>query len=249
MINIKTKAEQDLMRESGKKLAEVKQILWDIIKPGITTKEINDIAYKEIAKRNCTPSFLGYGGFPATACISVNDELIHGIPNDYVLKEGDVVSIDLGLIWKGWHSDSAFTKGVGKISEDDKKLIDVAKKAFEAGIKAIKPGAKLGDVEAAIGDYITSQGMYTPRNFAGHGIGKELHEDPTVNNFGIKGTGPELVDGMVIAIEPMILQNSSETITLDDNWTIISIDGSKTSHYEHTVLIKNGKPELLTGGI
>jgi len=249
MINIKTKAEQELMRTSGHKLAKVKQVLWDAIKPGITTKQLDDIAYKEIIALGGKPAFLGYGGFPATACISVNDELIHGIPNDYELKEGDIVSIDLGLIWKGWYSDSAFTKGVGKISESDKKLIDVAKKAFEAGISAIKPGATVGDVEAAIGDYITSQGMYTPKNFSGHGVGRALHEEPTVNNFGISGTGAKLVDGMVIAIEPMILQNSSSTITLDDNWTIISIDGSNAAHYEHTVLIKNGKPELLTGGI
>ncbi|QIW61923.1 type I methionyl aminopeptidase [Mycoplasmopsis gallinacea] len=229
-------------------LAEVKQIVYDFVSPGVSLKEIDQLAFKEIVKRGAKPAFLGLYGFPATACISVNDELIHGIPSDYVVKEGDLISVDLGCIWDGYNSDSAFTKGVGKIDPSDQKLIDVAKGAFQAGIAAIKKGARVGDISHAIGQYIKKHNLYTPDEFCGHGIGKSLHEDPNVHNDGKKGTGPILKDGMVICIEPMITQTQKIRI-LDDGWTVVSDDGSNTSHYEHTVLIKDGKGVVLTKGI
>ncbi|WKX02234.1 type I methionyl aminopeptidase [Candidatus Mycoplasma mahonii] len=249
MISIKTKNEIELMRISGKILANTKQEIWDAIKPGVTTNELDKIAFNSIKKQGAKPAFLGYGGFPKTVCISINEELIHGIPSDRKLKEGDVVSIDLGAIWKGYYSDSCFSRGVGKISSQDKKLLEIAKDAFYAGVNAIKPGARVGDVEFAIGKFITKKGYFTPNNYTGHGIGTKLHEDPTIHNTGIKGTGPLLKNGMVICIEPMILQNSNQSYILEDGWTIVSADGSNTSHYEHTILIEDGLPVLLTEGI
>ena len=249
MITIKSAREIDLMKKSADILVIAKQAVYDAIKPGITTNELDAIANKEITKRGAKAAFLGYGGFPKTACISVNEELIHGIPSNRVLKEGDVVSVDMGAIWEGYYSDSAFTVGVGEITKADKKLIQVARDAFFVGVDQIKPGARVGDIEHAIGEYITKQGYYTPNNYTGHGIGTALHEDPRVHNLGRKGTGPLLKNGMVICIEPMILQNSDRSHTLDDGWTIISNDKSNTSHYEHTVLIEDGKPVLLTEGI
>ena len=247
MIKIKTFSEIEKMTKSGEILAEVKQIVFDAIVPGITTLELDKIAFNAIKSRKAKPAFLGYGGFPGTACISVNEELIHGIPGSRVIHEGDIVSVDMGAIWKGYYSDSAFTKGIGKISEKDKKLIQVSRDAFYVGIDQIKPGARVGDIESAIGDFVKSKGYYVPDGFTGHGIGTKLHEEPQVHNKGSKGTGALLKDGMVIAIEPMILQNSDKVIHLNDNWTIISKDGSNTSHYEHTVLIKDGRPVILTG--
>lgn len=245
---IKTPQEIAKITKSCQILAEVKAIIYDFVRPGVSLKEIDQLAFNEIKKRKAEPAFLGLYGFPATACISVNDELIHGIPSDYILREGDLLSVDLGCKWEGYNSDSAFTMGVGKISEADQKLIDVAKGAFDAGIKAIKKGARIGDISYAIGSYIKDAGYYTPDEFCGHGIGLNLHEDPNVPNDGKKGTGMLLKDGMVICIEPMITQ-SPRIKTLSDGWTIASHDKSKTSHYEHTVLIKNGKAVVLTKGI
>ena len=248
MIHIKTKEQIELMRKSGEILAEVKQIVWDAIKPGISTKELDDIAYKAITKRGAKPAFKGYGGFPGTACISVNAEMIHGIPSETtIIKNGDVVKVDMGAIWKGWYSDSAFTKPVGEVTKKDKQLIQVARDAFWIGFDAIKPGARVGDVSHAIGKFVKSKGFYVPEEFTGHGIGKNLHEDPYVPNDGPAGKGPLLKDGMVICIEPMILQTSSKVKVLDDRWTVVSIDGKNTSHYEHTILIKDGRGEILTG--
>ena len=248
MIHIKTKYEIDLMKKSGEILAEVKQIIFDAIKPGISTLELDLLAEEEIKKRGAKPAFKGYGGFPGTACISVNEELIHGIPSrKRIIREGDVVSVDMGAIWKGYYSDSAFTKGVGKISDSDKKLIQVAKDAFYAGMNQIKKGARVGDIEFAIGEFVSKKGYFVPDNFTGHGIGKNLHEEPQVHNKGIKGKGPLLQNGMVIAIEPMILQKSDEVIHLDDDWTIISKNKLNTSHYEHTIAIIDWEPVILTG--
>ena len=249
MITIKTPSQIEKMKKSAKILAEVKQILWDAIKPGITPLELDAIAEKEILKRGAKSNFKGYGGFPNVACISVNTTLIHGIPNSRPLKEGDLISIDLGCTYEGWHSDSAFTKGVGKISARDQKLIDVAKEAFWRGVNAIKPGARVGDISAAIGDYVYSQDMYVPDKFTGHGIGQALHEDPYVPNDGYPKKGELLKDGMVICIEPMILQKSHETIIKEDGWTVEPKHGGRTSHYEHTILIENGLPVVLTEGI
>ncbi|MCU4706385.1 type I methionyl aminopeptidase [Mycoplasma sp. CSL7503-lung] len=248
MIQILKENEIKKITKSCQILAEVKQILWDFIRPGVSLEEIDQLACKEIKKRGAKLSFKGLYGFPATACISVNEELIHGIPSKRVVKEGDLVSVDLGCIWEGYHSDSAFTKGVGKISEIDQKLINVAKGAFEAGVAAIKPGARVGDISYAIGRYIKKNKLYTPSEFCGHGIGKKLHQDPDVFNSGHAGTGPLLKDGMVICIEPMITQSKNIYIK-NDGWTVVSEDGTNTAHYEHTVLIKNGKGVILTKGI
>ncbi|WP_416754648.1 type I methionyl aminopeptidase [Mycoplasma sp. 654] len=248
MITIKNPSEIEKISKSCKILAEVKQIIWDFVRPGVSLKDIDQLAFKEIIKRGAKPAFKGLYGFPATACISVNEQLIHGIPSNYILKEGDLISVDLGCIWEGYNSDSAFTKGVGKISAADQKLIDVAKESFYAGFHAIKKGARVGDISYAIGKYIKENGYYTPAEFCGHGIGRKLHEDPYVPNDGVKGTGPLLRDGMVICIEPMITQYP-KIKTLKDGWTVISADGSNNAHYEHTVLIKNGKGVILTKGI
>ncbi|UVD81797.1 type I methionyl aminopeptidase [Mycoplasma iguanae] len=249
MISIKNAMEIAKITKSCEILAQVKEVIYDLIKPGISLKELDTIAFKEIKKRGGEPAFLGYYGFPATICASLNEELIHGIPDNRTLQEGDIISIDMGVIYEGYYSDSAFTKGVGKISQTDQKLIDVAKNAFYAGLNAIKPGARIGDIEHAIGQYIKNQGLYTTYDFAGHGIGRKLHEDPTIFNDGIKGKGALLRDGMVICIEPMILQDSSKTFIKKDGWTVVASSRKNASHYEHTILIKDGYPIVLTGGI
>lgn len=247
-ITIKNEQQIRKITKSCQILAEVKQIIWDFIRPGVSLKDIDQLAFKEIIKRGAKPAFLGLYGFPATACISVNHELIHGIPSNYKVKDGDLVSVDLGCLWEGYNSDSAFTKPVGNVTKNDLKLIEVAKGAFEAGLKVIKKGARVGDISAAIGQYIKKNNLYTPEEFSGHGIGLELHEDPYVPNDGKKNTGPLLKDGMVICIEPMITQSKGIKI-LSDGWTVVSIDGKNTAHYEHTVLIKDGKGIVLTKGI
>lgn len=248
MISIKNQKEITKMKKSAQILIKVKKKVYKSIKPGITLLELDLIAEKEILKHNAKSNFKGYKGFPNVSCISVNDTLIHGIPNHYKLKEGDLVKVDLGCIWKGYHSDSAFTKGVGKISKQSQKVLNVAKQAFNEGLNAIKPGARVGDISQAIGDYVSSMGMFVPQEFTGHGIGKKLHEEPSIPNKGIKGTGELLKDGMTLCIEPMIMQKSSKIKIMKDNWTIKAKDGKNTAHYEHTILIKNGYPEILTRG-
>ncbi|WP_406617490.1 type I methionyl aminopeptidase [Mycoplasmopsis adleri] len=249
MITIKSPREIELITKSCKILAEVKEVLYDFVRPGVSLKELDSIAFNEIVKRGAKPAFKGLYGFPATACISVNEELIHGIPSDYVIKDGDIVKVDLGCNYQGYQSDSAFTKGVGNISEDDKKIIRVAKEAFEAGLKAIKPGARVGDVSYAIGRVIEQNNLYTPSEYCGHGIGKAVHEDPNVFNDGFPNTGPLLRDNMVICIEPMILQGSAKVRLKKNRWTVVSVEKKNAAHYEHTVLIKNGKGVVLTKGI
>lgn len=249
MITIKSPKEIDKMKKAAKILAEVKQIIWDAIEPGVSLLQLDEIAEKEILKRGAKSNFKGYGGFPNVACISVNDTLIHGIPTNYIIKDGDLVKVDLGCTWEGYHADSAFTKPVGNISKDSQKVMNVAIEAFNRGINAIKPGARIGDISAAIGDYVHSQGMYVPENFTGHGIGTSLHEDPYVPNDGYPKQGPLLKNGMVICIEPMILQTSKDVHILEDGWTVKANDGKNTAHYEHTILIEDGYPVILTEGI
>lgn len=249
MIYYKNPIEIENITKSCQILAEVKQIVYDNIRPGISLKELDSIAFNEIVKRGAKPAFLGLYGFPATMCISVNEELIHGIPSDYVLKDGDIVSCDLGCTYKGMNSDSAFTKGVGTISPINKKLINVAKQAFEAGLAAIKPGARVGDISYAIGQVIKKNNFYTPSEYCGHGIGYNVHENPDVYNDGYRGSGPLLRDGMVICIEPMVMQKNAKIKIKSDGWTIVSASGLTNSHYEHTVLIKNGRGVVLTKGI
>lgn len=248
MIQILNKEEIKKITKSCSILAEVKQIVWDFIRPGVSLKDIDQLAFKEIIKRNAKPAFLGLYGFPATSCISVNEELIHGIPSDYIVQDGDLISVDLGCIWEGYNSDSAFTKPVGNVSQEDLKLINVAKEAFNEGLKSIKKGARVGDISYAIGEYIKKHNLFTPNEFCGHGIGKKLHQDPDIHNTGKKGTGPLLKDGMVICIEPMITQ-TPYIKQKNDGWTIVSSDNTRTAHYEHTVLIQDGKGIVLTKGI
>ncbi|AJR12152.1 Methionine aminopeptidase [Mesomycoplasma dispar] len=245
MAIIKTDFEISQIKIASKILAEVKAKVYDFVRPGISLKEIDAIAFKEIKAKNAEPAFLNYQGFPATICASVNEILIHGIPSDYVLKQGDIVSIDLGLSYNGFFADSAFTKSLGENAENE-KLIKCAKEAFFAGLGAIKPGASTGDIGFAIANVIKSYGFFTPREFSGHGIGRQLHENPNIYNFGTPGKGVKLKDNMVICIEPMILQTSAKIKILNDGWSVIAKDGRKTSHYEQTVLIQNGKGVILT---
>ncbi|ADV34737.1 type I methionyl aminopeptidase [Mycoplasmopsis fermentans] len=249
MITIKNEQEIINITQSCKILAEVKQIVYDFVRPGVSLKEVDSVAFNEIVKRGAQPAFKGLYGFPATCCISINEELIHGIPSDYIIQDGDIVKVDMGCTYKGMNSDSAFTKGVGNINESDKKIIRVAQESFYAGFNAIKPGARVGDVSHAIGQVIRQNNLYTPSQYCGHGIGREVHEDPYVFNDGHAGSGPLLKDGMVICIEPMILQQNARIKVKKDKWTVVSASGLNAAHYEHTVLIKDGKGIILTKGI
>ncbi|VEU59747.1 type I methionyl aminopeptidase [Mesomycoplasma neurolyticum] len=244
---IKTEQEIQLIKQSCQILKEVKKILFDFIKPGISILEIDKLAYEEIIKRGGKPAFLNYQGFPNTICASLNDELIHGIPNDRILKDYDLISIDIGVIYKGYYSDSAFTKSVGKTNEENESLIKAAKDAFYAGINAIEKNVKISTISNAIYQEIKKHNFYTPLEFTGHGIGKNLHEKPDIpNHTFFNKTGPMLKDNMVICIEPMILQDSPKVKILGDKWTVVARSGKKAAHYEQTVLIKNNKAEILT---
>ncbi|VEU68330.1 type I methionyl aminopeptidase [Mycoplasmopsis pulmonis] len=249
MALVKTQQEIELIKKSCQILAEVKKVIYDLIRPGVSLKELDSIAFKEIVKRGAKPAFKGYMGFPATICASLNEELIHGIPNERVLKEDDLISIDIGVIYKGYYSDSAFSKSLSPENEENAFLINVAKVAFEKGIKAIKKGATIGDIGYAIGKYLDSQKVFTPREYSGHGIGSALHESPYVFNRAPRGSGMKIRNNMVICIEPMILQKSPQVYTKEDNWTVVAKSGLKSSHYEHTVLIQDWKAIVLTKDI
>ncbi|MBE7026049.1 MAG: type I methionyl aminopeptidase [Ruminococcaceae bacterium] len=246
MITIKSHSELDLMRKAGKIVSGTFEALKRSIKPGITTKELDRIAYDFIKSSGATPSFLNYGGFPASICTSINDCVIHGIPDKTKLCDGDIISIDIGACYKGYHADSAKTFAVGDISADAKRLIDVTRQSFYEGIKLAKRKNRIGDVSAAIGEYIESNGFGVVRDYTGHGIGEKLHEDPSVFNFGAPGHGPRLMAGMTIAIEPMVTAGDYEVYTEDDDWTVRTFDGSLAAHYEHTILITDGECEILT---
>ena len=246
MISIKSKKEIELITKSCKILASIKKIVREAVRPGVSLKDLDSIAYNETIKAGAKPAFLGYHGFTGTICASVNEELIHGIPSNRVLKDGDLLSLDMGVIYEGYYSDSAFTVSVGKETEENKWLIKVAEESFKRGLDAIKPGATTGDIGYAIGSYIKENNLYTPKEFSGHGIGRQLHEEPYVTNEGRKGEGVLLRDGMVICIEPMIIQDSNKIKILKDGWTVVAKSKKKASHYEHTVLIKNGKGIVLT---
>ena len=246
MIIIKSQKEIEIMREAGKIVAETHEILKSAIIPGISTLELDKIAEENIRKYNAIPSFKGYGGFPGTICASVNEEVVHGIPGNRVLKEGDIVSLDVGAYYKGYHSDSAKTHGVGIISEEDRKLIEVAKQSFYEGIKFAKLGYRLSDISHAIQAHVEKHGFSVVRDLVGHGVGTELHEDPQVPNYGPPGKGPRLKEGMVIAIEPMINAGHYHVKTLLDGWTIVTIDGKNSAHYEHTIAITEDEPLILT---
>ena len=249
MISVKSLREIELMRTAGKITGETLQLLAESIVPGITTLELDQLAENYIRKCGAVPSFKNYGGFPKSLCASVNDEVIHGIPSKTkVLKEGDIISFDIGACYKGYHGDAARTVAVGKIPDEAQKLIDVTKQSFFEGIAFAKPGQRVSDISAAIQKYAEGFGYGIVRDYVGHGVGSELHEAPEVPNFvDIKrGRGARLVAGMTLAIEPMINMGDYRVKVLDDDWTVKTLDGCLSAHYENTVLITNGEPEILT---
>jgi methionyl aminopeptidase len=248
MVTLKSEREIERMRASGKVVAEVLQALESEIRPGVATAELDRLAESIIrAHEGARPAFKGYGGFPASICASVNEEVVHGIPSkSRTLEAGDIVGIDVGVLMGGYHADAARTFAVGPVTEETRRLLSVTKSALEAGIDAARPGARLGDVSAAIQSVAESAGFSIVRDLVGHGIGQHLHEDPQVPNFGVEGRGLELEPGLVIAIEPMVNVGGSEVRTLEDAWTIVTIDGSLSAHFEHTVAITESGPDILT---
>lgn len=235
------------MREAGRLLEQVHDELAKVIRPGISTWEIDQKGEELIRSLGCTPNFLHYNGYPASICVSVNDEVVHGIPSKKrILQEGDIVSLDAGLIYKGYHSDAARTHAVGEISQEAKKLIEVTRQSFFEGIKYAKAGHHLHEISAAIGAYAESFGYGVVRDLVGHGIGTVLHEDPQIPNFAQRRRGIRLVPGMTLAIEPMINMGRPDVCWLDDDWTVVTDDESLSAHYENTILITDGEPEILT---
>lgn len=246
-VTIKSPREIELMREAGKILSTTLKDLENVIKPGISTHEVDKIGEEIIRSYGCIPSFLNYNGFPASICVSINDEVVHGIPRkDRIIQEGDLVSLDAGVIYKGYHADAARTYGVGEITKQAEKLIEVTKQSFFEGIKFAKEGNHLFDISTAIGEYAESFGYGVVRDLVGHGIGANLHEDPQIPNFKQKRRGLKLQAGMTLAIEPMINAGCYDVEWLDDDWTVVTGDGSLSAHYENTVLITTGEPEILT---
>ncbi len=248
MITIKSRAEVENMRKAGKIVSDTFKVLQAAIQPGVTTKELDAIAYKHITSQGATPSFKGYGGFPASICASINDQVIHGIPDDTVLREGDIISIDIGACYHGYHGDSAKTFPVGKISAEAQKLIDVTKQSFYEGIAFAKRGNRVSDISAAVQRYVEARGYSVVRDYTGHGIGAKLHEEPSVCNFGTPGRGARLVPGMTIAVEPMVNVGAYDVfVDADNDWTVYTEDGTLSAHYEHTILITaDGDCEILT---
>lgn len=246
-VTIKSKHEIELMREAGHILASVHEELKKIVEPGISTMDLNRYADKLIRQYGCIPSFLNYNGYPASLCVSVNDEVVHGIPNKKrILHDGDIVSLDCGVIYKGYQSDAARTYAVGKVSAEVQRLIDVTKQSFFEGIKYAKPGNHLYDISVAIQKYVESNGFSVVRDLVGHGIGKQMHEDPQIPNFKQIGRGIKLKPGMTLAIEPMVNMGEYDVWFLEDDWTVVSRDGSYSAHYENTILITEDEPKLLS---
>ena len=245
-IIIKSKQEIAAMRQAGKIVGIVLEVLTKQVRPGIKTKDLDIMAAREIERLGAKPSFKGYHGFPASLCASVNDEIVHGIPGNRILEEGDIVSLDLGAIFMGFHGDAAVTVGVGEISPQAKQLMQTTEDALKAGIAAARVEAKLGDISSAIQNYAESRNYSVVREYTGHGIGRKLHEEPQIPNFGLPGTGPVLKRGMTIALEPMVNAGDWHTRLGDDHWTVFTADGSLSAHFEHTIAITETEPELLT---
>jgi len=257
MISIKTTEEIKTMRQAGKHLARVLQVVAKAVRPGISTLELDQLAEKTILALGAKPAFKSYlpegaagfdqNAYPATLCASVNNEVVHGIPRaDKILATGDIIGLDCGLILDGYYSDAAVTIGVGKISAANKKLLEVTKKSLHLGIKAVKDGVHLGDVSATIQKHVEKNGFNVVRNLSGHGIGRELHEEPSILNFGQPSTGPILKAGMTLAIEPMVNAGSWKVKTTNDGWTIVTVDGANSAHFEHTILVTKNGAEILT---
>ena len=247
MIVIKSKREIDLMREPCKVTGEILRNLEGIIKPGMTTQAVNAYVEEQIAHYNMKPTFKGYGGFPAGACVSVNEEVIHGIPSkDRILKEGDIVSIDTGATYRGYNSDAARTYAVGSISDEAQRLIDVTKQSFFEGIKYAMEGYRIHDIGHAVQVYAENNGMGVVRDYTGHGTGKALHEDPQIPNYGKAGTGTRIREGMTLAVEPMLTLGTYDVRVLSNDWTVVTTDASLSAHYENTIVITDGEPEILT---
>ena len=246
-VTIKSEHEIELMREAGRILSIVHQEMEKIIRPGISTMDINRKGEEVIRSYDCIPSFLNYQGYPASICVSVNDEVVHGIPSKKrILKEGDIVSLDAGVIYKGYHSDAARTHGVGQISEENQRLIDVTRQSFFEGIKFAKAGNHLFEISKAVQDYAEANGYGVVRDLVGHGVGENLHEDPQIPNYKPIGRGMKLRPGMTLAIEPMINMGTWEVWVLEDDWTVVTQDSLNSAHYENTVLITEGDPEILS---
>lgn len=246
MIICKSDSEIQLMREAGHIVALAHEALKEAVQPGITTKELDSIAEKIIRKHKATPSFKGYNGFPASICASVNEELVHGIPGNRRLQDGDIISIDVGACIHGFHGDAAVTLPVGNISDQAKKLIEVTEQSLYQGIKQATKDNRLSDISHAIQTYVESHGFSIVRDYVGHGIGRQMHEDPQIPNFGPPGRGPRLKKGMVLAIEPMVNVGTYHVKTLLDNWTVVTVDGKFSAHFEHTIVITDTEPEILT---
>ncbi len=246
MITIKSEREIELMREAGKMVSMTHQYLKNFIKAGITTKELDRLAEEYIRKMGGVPTCKGYEGFPATLCTSVNDTVVHGIPDNYKLKDGDIITIDMVIGYKGYQGDAAWTYAVGNISDDKKYLMEHTEKALYEGVKQVKPGNHIGDISAAVEQYANKHNLGVVKELCGHGIGREMHEDPEVPNYGTAGTGPKLREGMVICIEPMLNLGTADIYILDDDWTIKTDDGMPAAHYEHTILVTKDGYEILT---
>ena len=246
MISIKNEHELEAMREACKITAAARALAGEMVRPGVTTKQIDKAVHDYIVKQGAKPSFLHYNGYPASVCISVNDTVIHGIPGSYALQEGDIVSVDVGAYFRGFHGDCAATFPCGKISAEAQRLIDVTRQSFFEGLKFAKQGRRVSDISHAVQAYVESNGYSVVRAFVGHGVGAKLHEEPEVPNFGAAGHGPRLLKGMTLAIEPMVNMGTFEVSVLRDKWTTVTADGKLSAHYENTVLITDGEPEILT---
>ena len=246
MIAIKNERELTLMRKACKITAAARALAGEMVRPGVSTKQIDKAVHDYIVSQGAQPSFLGYHGFPGSACVSVNSTVIHGIPGDYILKEGDIVSIDVGAYYQGFHGDCAATFPCGAISAEAQKLIDVTKQSFFEGMRFATRGHRVSDISHAIQKHVESNGFSVVRSFVGHGVGAQLHEEPEVPNYGKPGRGPRLVPGMTIAVEPMVNAGVYDVRVLKDGWTTVTADGKLSAHYENTVLITDGEPEILT---
>ncbi|WP_377867192.1 type I methionyl aminopeptidase [Bacillus sp. R86525] len=246
MIICKTPREIEIMREAGRIVALTHQELKQHITPGITTKELDQIAEKTIQKYGATPSFKGYNGFPGSICASVNEELVHGIPGKRKLQEGDIISIDIGAKYNGYHGDSAWTYPVGNISESVQKLLDVTEKSLYLGLEQVKPGERLSNISHAVQTHAEENGFSIVREYVGHGIGQDLHEDPQIPHYGPPNRGPRLKPGMVICVEPMVNQGRRYVKTLSDDWTVVTVDGKWCAHFEHTIALTEAGYEILT---